>query len=443
VSGPTVKRIEVDGATLLLIRESSFPVVRFTVALRRGGLFDPKGKLGATRAMMEILVRGTTKRTREEWSEAVEELGSNIATSPGNESGFFRGVSLKRNFVATMELLAEALAKPRFDADEHEALIEELVQSLAADRDDDDAVCDIFLRRALHKGHPLERSPNGEAPQIQTLTLDDLRAVHAERLTKHDLVIAFAGDLDEKEALDAARIILRDLPQGEPRPPVNTALPSIIRKSGLHVVIADKPDRAQVQLRVAQHGIDGLHPDNLALWVGITAFGGTFTSPFTQEVRDVRGWSYVAHADFTRRQAMPASIILRSVPPKENALDCLALELDLLKKLAQGDLDTKVLERAKSYLLGRTPFEVATASDMLNPVLRSELTGLPADDIFYTAERIEALSDDDIFTALKTHVTKDTRTVAMVGSGDMQHAVRERFPEARVEVVDFRTELEQ
>jgi zinc protease len=179
----------------------------------------------------------------------------------------------------------------------------------------------------------------------------------------------------------------------------------------------------------------------LALWLGIVAFGGTFTSPFTQEVRDVRGWSYVAHADFARRQAMPASIILRSVPPKENAIDCLALELELLEKLSRGDLDAKVLERARSYVLGRAPFEVANAADMLNPVLRSELIGEPVDTIFKTTERIEAIKDSDVITALKKHITPGTRTVAMVGEGSMQNALRERFPHALVEAVDFQAEL--
>ena len=391
MKAPSVHRFDVGGTTLLNIIDHSIPVVRFVVALRRAGLFDPEGKSGATRAMMELMVRGTERRNREAWAGAVEELGSNIATVPGNESAYFRGVSLKRNFAATMDLLTEALTQPAFDTEEHEALIEELVQSLAADRDDDDSVCDIFLRRALHAGHPLERSPSGEAPEVQELTVGDLQALHKKRLTKRDLVIAFAGDLSDDEALAAAQQITKELPLGEPVGPIRDVLPPMVTKSGLHIVLAEKPDRAQVQLRVAQHGLDAKHPDNLALWLGIVAFGGTFTSPFTQEVRDVRGWSYVAHADFARRQAMPASIILRSVPPKENAIDCLALELELLAKLSKGDLDAKVLERARSYVLGRAPFEIANAADMLNPVLRSELIGEPVDTIFRTTERIEAV----------------------------------------------------
>ncbi|MBC7793479.1 MAG: hypothetical protein H7Z43_07210, partial [Clostridia bacterium] len=109
--------------------------------------------------------------------------------------------------------------------------------------------------------------------------------------------------------------------------------------------------------------------------------------------------------------------------------------------LSRGDLDAKVLERARSYVLGRAPFEVANAADMLSPVLRSELLGEPVDTIFKSTERIEAVRDSDVIAALQKHVTRDTRSVAMVGDGSMQEILRKRFSHARVEAVDFQAEL--
>jgi len=159
-------------------------------------------------------------------------------------------------------------------------------------------------------------------------------------------------------------------------------------------------------------------------------------------VRDVRGWSYVAHADFSRRQVLPSPIVLRSVPPKENAVDCLALEIELMDKLAQGQLPQAVLERSRSYMLGRYPFEVATAADMLNPVLRCELLGEPATEIFATPSRIEALSDAQVRAALIKHLQPANLTVAMVSTAaDIRDELARKLPAATIEVVDFRTEL--
>lgn len=437
-----MSRETLRGAAVLTVEEHSLPVVRFVIALRRGSAVDPEGQSGALRAMMELMLRGTQAKNRERFNTELEELGSSFNAVPGSEAAYFRGVALKKNLSATVALIAEALSTPAFDAEEHAALIDEMVQALASDRDDDDTVAELFLRRTFYKGHPLQRSPLGEAPQVAKLDIETLRCLHGMRVVTSDMVIAFAGDITPAESMQAANVIVEKLPTGIAQPPLAAALPALPEQTGLRIVVADKPDRAQVQLRVANPGLPGVHGDTLALWLGIVAFGGTFTSPLTQEVRDVRGWSYVAHADFSRRQMLPSPIVLRSVPPKDNAVDCLVLELELMEKLAQGQLPQPVLERARSYMLGRYPFEVATAADMLNPVLRCELLGEPATEIFTTPAKIEALDDAQVRAALIKHLQPANLTVAMVSTAaDIRSELAAKLPAANIEVVDFRTEL--
>lgn len=442
MNAPKVTRNTLRGAAILTVEEHSLPVVRFVIALRRGSAVDPQNQSGALRAMMELMLRGTTSKDREQFNAELEELGSSFNAVPGSEAAYFRGVTLKKNLEQTVALIAEALATPAFDPEEHAALIDEMVQALASDRDDDDTVAELFLRRTFYAGHPLERSPLGEAPQIAKLDVESLRNLHGARLVTSDMVIAFAGDITPEEAQQAATVIVERLPNGITQPTLSDALPPLPQPSGLRIVLADKPDRAQVQLRVAHPGLSGTHPDTLALWLGIVAFGGTFTSPLTQEVRDVRGWSYVAHADFSRRQSLPSPIVLRTVPPKDDAVECLALELELLEKLAQGQLPQAALDRARSYMLGRYPFEVATAADMLNPVIRCELLGESATEIFATPQKIEALTDAQVRAALIKHLQPANLTVSMVSTAkDIKAALATKLPHAAISVVDFRTEL--
>ncbi len=442
MNAPKVTRATLRGAAVLTVEEHSLPVVRFVIALRRGSAVDPDNQSGALRAMMELMLRGTATKDREQFNAELEELGSSFNSVPGSEAAYFRGVTLKKNLQSTVALIAEALGSPAFDADEHAALIDEMVQALASDRDDDDTVAELFLRRLFYTGHPLQRSPLGEAPQVAKLDVESLRALHQDRLVTSDMIIAFAGDITPEESMQAATVIAERLPGGTQPPPLAKALPPLPQPNGLRIVLADKPDRAQVQLRVAHPGLSGTHPDTLALWLGIVAFGGTFTSPLTQEVRDVRGWSYVAHADFSRRQVLPSPIVLRTVPPKDDAVACLALELELMEKLAQGQLPQAALDRARSYMLGRYPFEVATAADMLNPVIRCELLGEPATEIFTTPQKIEALTDAEVRAALIKHLQPGNLTVSMVSTAkDIEDTLATKLPNATISVVDFRTEL--
>lgn len=436
---PVITRQRLDGATVLTIEDHCLPVVRFAVALRRGAMFDPPGEAGATRTLLELMLRGTQQRSRVEFNAALEELGSSLSAVPGSETAFLRGASLRRNLEPTLELLSEALSSPALSAEELEPLIEETVDTLRADRDDDDSVAELFMRRALYPGHALARSPLGEVADLERLDVEVVRHLHQERFGDGDLVFAFAGDVTPELAREQVAAMVARLPRSKTLPPAAAELPD---PPGLRILVVDKPERTQVQLRAGRLTLRGTHVDAYPFWLAVMAFGGTFTSPFTQQVRDVRGWSYVAQADFARRQLLRAPLVLRTAPAVADAVDCLALELELYRELAQGRLANDVVERTRSYLLNRYPFEVATAADMLFPVVRNELLGFAPEEIFATPKRLQAITVEDVGRAAQEHLRADDLAVVMVATAStVVDALRQRFPTARVDVVDFKADL--
>jgi zinc protease len=216
-------------------------------------------------------------------------------------------------------------------------------------------------------------------------------------------------------------------------------LPPPPEPPGLRVLVVDKPERTQAQLYLGRLAASGHAPDALALWLGVTAFGGTFTSQFTREVRDVRGWSYSAYAEFARRRPWPTPVVLKSAPAIGDAVDCLALELELYQKLARGELDPGAVDFARAYLLNRYPLEVASPTDLLLPAVRNELLGLAPDELFRTPERLEALRSEDVSAALRRYLHTERLVVVMVATAAVVvPALRQRFPGAQVDVVDFR-----
>ncbi|MEE8408547.1 MAG: pitrilysin family protein, partial [Myxococcota bacterium] len=318
-AGPRLHRQQVHGATLLTLEDHSLPLVRTFVALRGGALADPPGGAGLNQVMLDLLLRGTELRCRQEFNATLEQLGSTLQAVTGATASVLRGVCLRRNLDATLELVAEALLRPALDAAEMSSLVDEIVESLRAERDDDDTLSEIFLRRALYAGHPLGRSPQGEIPELQCLEPAAIRAAHAERVRAPAAIVMLAGDVTPDEARSAVEPLLAGMPRDAP-PTVE--IPPVGAPTGLHITVVDKPERTQSPLRLACPVVDGNHPDAFAFWVGTVAFGGTFTAPFCREVRDVRGWSYTAHADFDRRGLHTQPIVLRSAPSTDDLVDC-------------------------------------------------------------------------------------------------------------------------
>ncbi|HET6346829.1 MAG TPA: insulinase family protein, partial [Myxococcota bacterium] len=418
--------------------DPSFAMVRFLVATRDGATQDPPDAGGAMRAMMELLLRGTRRASRPQFNGALEALGSAVETTAGHELAYVSGVALARHLEPTVALVGEALCEPALAEQELRPLTEETIESLRAERDDDDAVADIFLRRALYPAHPLGRSPAGSVPELEALTVEHVRAAH-RRLAAPELIIGMAGAVTVPQAEALFAPVMSRLDRAAP--PV-APVPPAPRRQGLHIVVVDKPDRTQVQLRVARLSLDGRHPDLDAFWLGITAFGGTFTSPLTRAVRDERGWSYVAHADFRRRSLYPSPVVLRSAPALEDAVNCLELELELLRDLADGKLSPAAVELSRDYLLNRTPFETATSYDLLAPAVTGELLGLPRERLWNTAERLAAIDLDAVPGIVARHMPYDGLLALLVApAAAVVPALEGRFPDAHMTVVDFREGL--
>jgi predicted Zn-dependent peptidase len=366
-------------------------------------------------------------------------LGSSVDAMVGHELAYLSGTSLTRHLEPTLALVQEALVQPALHEDELRPLCDEAAEILLSERDDDDTLADLFLRQALYPDHPLYHAATGTLPSLRSMPKSAIERAYGQ-LRPERLIVAMAGDIDADRAAELVTPLLEALRGPVPEAPVLPPLPKISRPT---IVIVDKPERTQVQLRVARAGLGTQDPDIDPFWLGVNAFGGTFTSPLTKQVRDVRGWSYFAHADFRRRSLFPSPVVLRSAPALGDALDCLALKLDMFADLSQGRMDEDSLMMAKNYLLGRVPFAQATAFDVVGPAVFLDILGLPSRQLWDLPERLDALDLRQVPAVMAKALGETQPLTVMVAPKDAVYdAVCRRFPTAHVQVVPFDEGLE-
>lgn len=427
---------QVGGVEMLVEEDHAFPLVRFVVALRMGATCDPVGRAGRLHLALEMLLRGTSRRGRRAFHARLERLGASVDSQVGHDSATLRGVCLARFLPEVFALVTEALLCPAFEEVEWQQLRAESIDLARLERDDDDALADMFLRRTLFAGHPLARPSCGDADSLLRQDLAEVASA-VVGLGRGHLLLAFAGDVTPAVARQVALPLAESLVDG-PEP----AAPPPLRRGAapLRLVVVDKPQRSQVQLRVGQLALDAYHPEVDALWLGVAAFGGTFTSPFTQQIRDERGWSYVAQADMRRRSRHLAPLTLRCAPAIETLVPCLRLTLDLLAALAAGELPAmESLRAARQYMLGRMPFEVASAHARLGLAVSLRLLGLSVEEV----DRLPALWENidlaSIAGVLRRHLQPRCAVATVVApAAAVVDDLAKAFPEAAVEVVDYR-----
>ena len=97
------------------------------------------------------------------------------------------------------------------------------------------------------------------------ITRDDLRAFHERYFAPNNAILAVVGDVTAEEAFATAKKVFGDWPSHDVN--VDTYIAARIRRAA--IVVVNKPDAVQTEIRVGHVGIQRKHPDYLALNLAI------------------------------------------------------------------------------------------------------------------------------------------------------------------------------
>ena len=423
-----------DGSVVLLEATDALPVVDLALRLPVGSVADPPGKGGCLRFMARLLRQGPRGMHEAEVEEAVAHLGARLAVGITRESIELQGTVLAEHAEAFAALLGRLLAAPAFRTRDLARAKREVRAELADARDDDGALAARHLRDLAFGAHPYGAPAGGTAASLRRITRTDLIEAHARVLGTRGLVLGAAGPLDPAGADALFDALLAGVPRRRV-PKMRVAATRFPR--GRRVRVVHRPGRQQVQLGIAALGTHRADPLRVPLLVAETAFGGTFASELTHEIRSVRGWSYYAGSSL-RVSAKRDLLELWSHPAPDVAVPCAARKLALLERWRAEGPRPEDLRRAKTYLVGSRAFDEETAARRLELAFHRETGGAVAG--FRTAVRrvTRARAKEAVARRIQP------RDLAIVAVGDRRQlapALAALPGVAHVEVADARRPL--
>jgi predicted Zn-dependent peptidase len=218
---------------------------------------------------------------------------------------------VKRNLAPGMQLLGDAVARPRFDEKEWKRVHDLWVNDLKQRANDPDDVAHVVETVAVYGAdHPYGHPVDGflaTAPKVQ---LPDAKRFYAEAWRPDRAVVVAAGDVTRAELdaqIEAAfgawkKPASAPLPVVAPPAPADASAdakppaPDANAKTSAKVVLVDRPEATQSVVLVARPGVTASDPRTPALKRANLALGGTFTSRLMQDLREEHGWSYGARS---------------------------------------------------------------------------------------------------------------------------------------------------
>jgi zinc protease len=180
------------------------------------------------------------------------------------------------------------------------------------------------------------------------------------------------------------------------------------------VIVVDKPDVTQTQVRIASGGFPRRSADYFAGMVASALLGGGFTSRLMEAIRVNRGLSYGVRSRFAASGA--GGIFFVSTFTKvETTGEIVRVALDETARFCEGGPTAEELERTRSYLCGLFPLSLETHDQLAEKLAELALYDLPDDEVTAFRERVRAVTVEAAREAARRYFPLDRRVVVAVG----------------------------
>jgi predicted Zn-dependent peptidase len=422
-----------NGVTLLIMPRRDVPLVAFQAVLRGGPLGDASAHRagrtvpGVASIVAGLLEKGAGDRDAFAFADAVEGAGGNFSVNAGTEALSISGQYLARDQHLMIELLADALMRPRFDAAELDKLRDRRIELIKATKDSDPAeLIGVYGRAQLFGAHPFGRPVGGSEDSLARITHQDVLDYYADHFGAERLILVVTGDVD-------VPALKRDVTQAfgswRKSSAQLVAPPEPVHVKGRRVLLVDSPESAQTYFWFANVGVNKRYPLHAALDLVNTLYGGRFTSILNTELRIKSGLSYSARAGFSRG-TVSGEFSIRSFTDTENTGKALDLALETLTRLRRDGVTQEMIESARAYVLGQYPLGFETASDWAAALAELEFYNLGSAYIDDYAAMLRAVTLQDARKVIdEAYPSADDLAIVLIGdASNIRDAARHYGP---------------
>jgi zinc protease len=400
-----------NGLQVVTVAHHEQPSVTMRVLVRAGAAQNPDGKGGLAELVAKLLDQGTRTRTAEQIADQIDSIGGIMTTGSGTDLTSANVIVMKDSFTLAMDLLADVIRNPAFAPEEIERQREQVISSLRVSGEDPAYVASVVFDRLVYGFHPYGKPGSGTPESLGRVTQDDLRAFHRQYFVPNNMILAIVGDITSEEAFAAAERVFGAWPRGnvpawrpvEPPPPTR------------RLIVIDKPDAVQTEIRVGQLAIPRKHPDYLSFDVAVKILGGEGANRLHRVLRSERGLTYGAEAD-TQAFKQSGDFVAETNTRTETTAETLRLTVDEIARLQRQRVFERELGDAQAYLTGSFPLTIETPNDIATSVINAVFYELPIEEVATYRERVQAISPDDIQRVAREYIRPDRLSIVLVGN---------------------------
>jgi zinc protease len=400
-----------NGLKVIAVSHHEQPSIAIRLLVGAGAARDPEKKAGVAYLTSHLLDQGTRSRSAEQIADDIDLIGGLLGTGSGADVTFANVIVMKDSFALGMSQLHDIVRNPVFAAEEIERQKEQAISSLRVSGDDPDYLASVLVDRLVFGFHPYGLPGTGTPQTLAAITRDDLQVFHARYFVPNNMIMAVVGDVTGPEAFAMAEKVFggwlrADVPLARPPDP-----PPPTRR----IVIVDKPDAVQTEIRVGQLAIPRKHPDYVTWDLTVKILGGEGANRLHQILRSQRGLTYGASADIDAMKDA-GDYVAETDTRTETTGEALRLMVEEFSRLQRQRVFERELADAQAYLSGSFPLTIETPNDIATQILNTVFYDLPVQDLATYRERVLAVTPDDVQRVARQYILPERLSIVLVGN---------------------------
>lgn len=359
-----------NGITLLSRSNFNSPSVVLTGYIASGSILDPDDKLGLAYITAMALMRGTQQRPFQQIYEALESAAASFGFGASVHNTGFGGRALLEDLPLLLALFSEAVRAPLFPPDQVERLRAQCLTSLAIRAQDTADMAAMTFDELIFHDHPYARPEDGFVETVQAITVEDMRAFHAEHYGPKGMVIAVVGGVSAEQAIDLVQAAIGDWQN--PRQQLPSALPPatpVVEPIRRHISI---PGKRQSDLVMGTLGPRRNSPDYLSASLGNSILGQFgMMGRIGDVVREQAGLAYNASASLNAMIATGSWEVSAGVNPNnlQRAIDLIRSEME---RFTAEPVTAEELQDNQANYIGRLPLSLESNGGVANALIKQE-----------------------------------------------------------------------
>jgi predicted Zn-dependent peptidase len=424
-----------NGLRVFVVTDHREPAVAARlVILSAGSVEDTAAMPGVAQMTANMLTQGTKKRSAKDIADAIDFVGGSLVAQAGKDSTTVTLDVVKKDLNTGLDLMSDVVLHPGFSAEELDRQRQQLLSNLTVQYSDPEYIASVAFARVVYGASPYGWPAEGTPEVVKKMQPDQLAKFHDSNYAPNQTLLGFAGDIKPEEAFSLAEKFFGGWQKVDVKAAALASPPPI---TGLHILLVDKPDAEQTQIRVGKIGIRRADPDYIPLAVTNRVFGGGYNSRLNTEVRIKKGLTYGAFSSFNPHR-YSGTFSAGTYTRTEATVEATKLVVDLIAKMSTGDVTQKELDFARDYLAGVYPIQSETAGQVADRVLTAAAFDLPAGYNRTYPDKVRAVTLAQADAMAQRYFAANDIDIVLAGNASVfRDALKKEFPTAEFAEIPY------